>query len=69
MPTTSTTRRHVNPSPERRVRSRRDDERPARRARADVAIINQWLLEQTDRTTAPAPSSSTRPLAIDLPSS
>ena len=45
-------RPHVTASADRRTRRVLSAERPirpARRARADAAVINQWLFEQTDR--------------------
>jgi hypothetical protein len=48
-------RAHVNPSADRRRRARTPVNRTLR-ARADAAIINQWLFEQTDRAAAPSTS-------------
>jgi hypothetical protein len=48
---TPSVRRRPAPAADRRSRSRISTDH-ALRARADAAIINQWLFEQTDRTRA-----------------
>ena len=49
-------RPHVIRTPDRRARLATRSDRPTRRARADAALINQWLFEQTDRHARPAPT-------------
>jgi hypothetical protein len=52
--TATNPRRRVLTSTDRRTRSRINTERTARRARADAALINQWLAEQAERRESPS---------------